>query len=291
MKVVLPLLFAATALHAQIALGPERLVTAPRFDGTRVAAAAAATDGVDTLVVVQPGGPDGSLYLQRLGADAETLTAHGVPIARGVSMLGGIASNRSGYVVVWATPEGVATLSIGANGEISTPRVVAETHAVYAWLTIVSNGNGYLAAWTETADLKQQAMALRLDGDGNAVGAPFPLSEVQQSAGILALDSDGRDYLVAIDRFDGAAKTTLVPVSAAGVVGTKSDLPLFLRTVVHTTNGYIGLVEDSAGTKAMAVDADGHLGAPAIVGSDTFQSATSNGTDALSVGFRNYYPS
>jgi hypothetical protein len=289
MKFVLPFLV-ATTLHAQIALGPERLATAPRFDGTSIAAAAAATDGTDTLVVVQPGGPDGALYLQRLGADAETLTAHGVPIARGVAMLGGIASNRNGYVVAYTTADGIVTLSIGANGDVSAPRVVGGGGRIINWLRIASNGTDYLAAWTETTATTQQAMAMRLDGNGNPVGNPFALSAPQQSAGILALDSDGRDYLAAVDGYASEAKTTLVPVSANGTVGAKAGLPLFLRSVVHTNGGYIGLVEDSAGTKAIAVDANGHLGAPAIISSDTFESATSNGTDALSIGFRNYYP-
>lgn len=292
MRLVLPILLFATALHAQIALGPERLATAPRFDGTSIGAAATATDGATTLVVVQPGGPDGALYLQRLGGEAETLTAHGVPIARGVAALGGIASNRSGYVVVYTTTAGIAAIAIGTNGEVSAPHVAVATNAIVNWLRIASNGSGYLAAWSETtATTQQQAMAVRLDGGGNALGAPFALSDRRQTAGILALESDGRDYLAAIDRLDGAAvKTTLVPVSANGVAGANADLPLFLRTIVHTANGYIGLVEDNTTTKAMPVDADGHLGAPAIVSSDAFESAASNGIDALAISSKLYYP-
>src|SRR5205823_6568107 len=128
----------------------------------------------DTLVVVQPGGPDGSLYLQRLGANAETLTAHGVPIARGGAMLGGIASNRSGYVVLYTTTEGIVAISIGANGDVSAPRAIGGSGRVVNWLRIASNGTDYLAAWTETTATTQQAMALRLDGDGNAISTPFP---------------------------------------------------------------------------------------------------------------------
>src|SRR6266487_3378724 len=96
---LLPLLLFASALHAQIAFGPERFVCQPRFQGPGAMAAFAATNGTETLAVVQPYGVESSIYLQRLGAGAEPLTEHGIPIARDVGMLGGIASNHDGYVV------------------------------------------------------------------------------------------------------------------------------------------------------------------------------------------------
>jgi hypothetical protein len=75
------LLLFVPALHAQIALGPERFVCDPIFEGPYIEATAAATNGRDTLVVVQTGtGYWKPLYAQRLGAQGQPLTEHGMPL-------------------------------------------------------------------------------------------------------------------------------------------------------------------------------------------------------------------
>jgi hypothetical protein len=284
------LLFAST-LHAQLFFGTERLICNPRFQGPAAFSVSAATNGTDTLVVVQPGGIPGSLYLQRLGAGAEVLTPHGVPIARDVYNLGGIASNHDGYLVFWTNDDTAWTLAISASGEVSRPRLVAERKNLVVAPLIASNGTDYLATWTEwewgTSTL--QAMALRLGRDGSAIGDPFPL--VGKPGNSAGLASDGRDYLAAVERFDGgSAKTTVVSITAAGAVGLSAELPIFLRELAYTKDGYIGL-RDENGTTAVAVDSNGHLGAPAIISSDTFMSASSNGADVMSVGVTSHRPS
>jgi len=286
------LLFAST-LHAQLFFGSERLVCDPRFQGPGAASVSSATNGMETLVVVQPFPVPGSLYLQRLGPSAEALAPHGIPIVRDVGNLGGIASNHDGYVVLWTNNYSAFTLTISASGEVSWPRLVAERKNLIVAPRIVSNGTDYLATWTEWAisTSTQQAMALRLGRDGSAIGNPFPLVDKPANSAIYSgLASDGRDYLAAVDRFDGgSAKTTVVSITAAGTVGLSAELPIHLRELAYTEGGYIGLREEN-GTTAVAVDPNGHLGAPAIISSDRFASAASNGLDVMSVGFANNRP-
>src|SRR5438034_6188213 len=117
MKFAIALLFTATTAVGQIALGPERFVCNPRFEGPSANAAAVATNGAETLVVLWTGASS-SIYLQRLGLQGEPLTEHGVPLARGISYLGGIASTGSGYVVLWTTDQAVWSLSIDASGNV-----------------------------------------------------------------------------------------------------------------------------------------------------------------------------
>src|SRR6266550_4097933 len=162
---LLPLLLFASALHAQIALGPDRFVCNPRFEGPSANAAAVATNGAETLVVLWTGASS-SLYLQRLGLQGEPLTEHGVPLARGISYLGGIASAGSGYVVLWTTDQAVWSLSIDASGNVSPPQLVSTTDHRLSWPRFASNGIDYLAAWTDWTGNSQQAMAVRLDSSG-----------------------------------------------------------------------------------------------------------------------------
>src|SRR5207248_1390161 len=71
---------------------------------------------------------------------------------------------------VWA-------IAIGASGEVSaSPRLVAQSDNHVDRPHIASNGVDYLVAWTDSTSSTEQGMALRLDRDGNAGGAPFPLS-------------------------------------------------------------------------------------------------------------------
>src|SRR2546423_5865868 len=117
---LLPLLLFASALHAQIALGPDRFVCNPRVEDPSAYAAAAATNGAETLVVLQTVASS-SIYLQRLGLQGEPLTEHGLPLARGVRELGGIASLGGSYVVLWTTDHTLWSLSIDASGNVSPP--------------------------------------------------------------------------------------------------------------------------------------------------------------------------
>ena len=277
----LAFVFVAVTAHAQIVLGPERIVGQPRFSGPGASEAAVATSGGETIAVVHTG-IGGSLYLQRLGAGAQPLTEHGVLLARDVRALGGMASNGNGYVVFWIGDRSTWSMHVGAGGELSAPRLVAPTANAVAFPAIASNGTDYLAVWTDRTANTSQAMAVRLDGDGNPLGDPFPLTERRNSTEVSALASDGRDYLAAVERFDGTnAMSTLLPVSAGGVVGGGADLSVFLTGLVHTTDGYIGFWSEGNGTRAIAVDASGIRGPVAAPADGSFMGATSNGAEAM----------
>jgi hypothetical protein len=280
MKSAIALFFAATTAVGQIALGPDRFVCNPRFEGPSANAAAVATNGAETLVVLWTGASS-SLYLQRLGLQGEPLTEHGVPLARGIRDLGGIASLGGSYVVLWTTDHTLWSLSIDASGNVSLPQIVGATatdHLV-VWPHLASNGIDYVAAWGDMTGNDEQAMAVHLDSGGRPIGAPFALSERRNVAHVSALASDGRNYVAAVERLvDLEPKTTLVSVDA----GTKADLSLFLRAFVHTASGFIGFFDDH-GAAAVAVDASGHLGAPALLSDAQFLSAASNETDAMAL--------
>ncbi|HKS23709.1 MAG TPA: hypothetical protein VJZ76_12990 [Thermoanaerobaculia bacterium] len=285
MRLSLALVFVAVTAHAQIVLGPERIVGQPRFSGPGASEAAVATSNGETVAVVHAG-VGGSLYLQRLGAGAQPLTEHGVLLARDVRALGGIASNGNGYVVFWLGDRSTWSLHVGAGGELSAPQLVAATANAITFPAIASNGKDYLAAWTDTTASTNQAMAARLDGDGKPLGNPFPLSERRNNAEVSALASDGHDYLAAVERFDGTnALTTLVPVSGDGTVGSGADLSVFLRGLVHTTDGYIGFWSEGNGTRAVAVDPSGVRGPVAAPSEGNFMGAVSNGADAMVISF------
>ena len=278
---LLPLLF-ASALQAQIILGPESLVCQPRFSGPEVRDAAVATNGRETLTVVQTA--SGALYLQRLGNGAQPLTEHGMPIVRESGTFG-IASDGDGFVVVWSFNAIAHSLHISAGGVVSPPQVIGD--ALWS-LKIASNGNGYLAAWTTPSAYPQQAMARRLDSAGNPIGDAFPLTGSRPEARVQALESDGRDYLAAIDHFNPPdPKTTLVPVTGAGVAGPNIDLLYRFDALVHTANGYVGLWvgEQYQRAYAVAVDPSGHMGRAAMIDTNPFGGASSNGSDVLSVSW------
>ena len=281
---LLSLLFAST-LQAQIILGPESFVCQPRFSAPDVRGAAVATNGRETLVVVQTA--TGALYLQRLGDGAQPLTEHGVPIVREAGGFG-IASDGDGFVIVWSANRTARSLHVGSGGVVSPPQVIG---GQFRPSQIASNGNGYLVAWTDdvwTDDYRHsaKAMAMRLDGTGNPIGDPFPLTGGRPEANVLALASDGHDYLAAIDHFNPPdPKTTLVPVTGAGVAGPNVDLLYRFDALVHTANGYVGLWHGDQYQRAYAVPVDpsGHTGRPALIDTNTFSSASSNGSDILSV--------
>ena len=276
---LLPLLF-ASALQAQIILGPESFVCQPRFSDAQVwDAAAVATNGRETLAVVQT--RLGALYLQRLGEGAQPLTEHGVPIVRDVWIFD-IASDGDGFVVVWIIDGTARSLHISAGGEVSPPQVIGD--ALWS-LQIASNGDGYLVAWTTPSAYPQQAMARRLDSAGKPIGDPFPLTGSRSEARVLALASDGRDYLAAIDHFNPPdRKTTLVPVTGAGVAGPNIDLRYRLMALKHTVTGYVGLwSEQFQGSFAVPVDPSGHMGLVSMINVNPFVVASSNGNDVLAI--------
>ena len=194
---LLPLLLFAATANAQLFFGSERFVCQPRFQGPGAMAAFAATNGTETLAVVQPYGPESSIYLQRLGASAETLTQHGIPIARDVDTLGGIASNRDGYVVAWTTINAVWALPISSRGEMPPfRRVVAQSDNIVTRPHIASNGVDYLLVWTDvtfsTERWIEQGMALRLDRDGKPIGEPLGPPGVVTGRPLRSSGSNGR---------------------------------------------------------------------------------------------------
>src|SRR6266540_2262472 len=142
------LLLFAPLLQAQMAVGPERFVCEPRFVTPNAADVAAATNGIETLVAFQPYGVESSIYAQRLDANAQPLTPHGFPVARGTRYLGGVASNHDGYVVFWVTVREAWTTYVDAAGNAAAPQRVVTTPNIIFWPRIASNGTGYLAAWT-----------------------------------------------------------------------------------------------------------------------------------------------
>src|SRR5207244_3119282 len=165
-----------------------------------------------------------------------------------------IASDGDGFVVVWSFNAIAHSLHISAGGVVSPPQVIGD--ALWS-LKIASNGNGYLAAWTTPSAYPQQAMARRLDSAGNPIGDAFPLTGSRPEARVQALESDGRDYLAAIDHFNPPdPKTTLVPVTGAGVAGPNIDLLYRFDALVHTANGYVGLWVGEQYQRAYAVAVD-----------------------------------
>lgn len=266
---LLPLLF-ASALHAQIILGPESLVCQPRFSDAFVWRAATATNGRETLAVVQS--RLGALYLQRLDDNARPLTEHGIPIAR-VAGAFDIASDGDGFVVVWSDNGTALTLSINSDGVMSSPRIIGNG----IWSPkIASNRDGYLVAWGGTAE-GTRAMAMRLDGAGKRIDDPFPLTD-RRASGVRSIASDGRDYLVLIDG------TTLVPVTGAGVAGAGGKLLFDIDSLVHTANGYVGFwIENFQRSYAVPVDPSGHNGQMVMLSTNAFSVGATNGDDVMAI--------
>jgi hypothetical protein len=177
----------------------------------------------------------------RISPAGQVLDANGITLGdqdrKGYSL--GVASTGKGSsVVAWAATGGNGFLrtvsSAGALGAIKDVDSALSTSP-----GIASNGEGYLVATAHQSGATSYAVSGRLVDAAGTTGAPFTIqaSAAQPSAEAV---SAGSGYLVSYMGTGNA--TSLLPVSATGVVGTSIPLATQQVFVTSASNGANALV-------------------------------------------------
>lgn len=232
------------ALGAQAgepAVSAERKVGEPvpaPVDGRCVAVTHAAV-GYLAAWVDRRSGVDG-VYATRLGAEGGPLEPNAIRIdASGEGPA--VASDGSGYLVVYDDDEGLKAVPLGPGGEVGSPIVVAGA-ALRA--SVASEGSGYLVVFQTALGEGSDVMAQRLGLDGAPVGPPIAIAAGPGEQGSAFVTRMGDRYLVAW--VDEAGRLLGARVEATGGVLDPNGVELAPLAGIDTFGRGVGLASDGA---------------------------------------------
>ncbi len=233
----------------------------------------ALTDRGTTTIVVRTVGIDGALGPRLL------LDAGWDPAA---------ASTATTTLVAFGTTRGhVAGFRLNANGEPidRAPLLIGDGHLA----RVATNGTDFFVAWDVGTDYWQfpspdyvDVFGARVMADGSVDAGPLPIATGKADQNLVAIGSDGRDYLVLFalsGRIDPklAAKRVLREGQLAGttsgddgtIIGS-IDIP-FNASVAHDEKGYWIAWTDTTPREALMLvrtDASGNPDAPVTLASN-----------------------
>ncbi len=224
-----------------------------------------ASDGANYLVGwmgLRAGNWD--IYVSPVDADDFVVQSTGVVASLSVNeQAGAVASNGSGFLVVWSENRSgrgadIFASRVSGSGVVEDPvgLLVSAAAGSQAGASVASNGTDYLVTWSDGRAGGTDIYAARVTGGGvvlDPMGLPVTTGKVQLSPSSVA--SDGANYLVVWSQGAwGASDIYASRVSASGViedvdgiaVSTASD-DQYSPSVASNGSGYLVAWQDSRG--------------------------------------------